>query len=400
MHLSSNAHASIDGDGSLCISLADSSLKMQKPFIYQAEAGKKRQRSGAFRLLPGGDIGFSVASYDPSRPLIIDPILSFSTYLSPLAANANIVATDASGNSYISGYGTLGIPVTAGAFAGCSTCTTNNVVTFLSKLSPDGTTLLYSTVLGGNSFAQPTGLAVDTNGDAIVSGWTAATDFPVKNGQQIAPLNNTYAGFLVSLSPDGSALNYSTLFGTSPSASMTYANAVAVDSSGNAYVTGTTGNGFFTTPGALNQGGGGTYGNQFNVFLAKFSPSGSLVYSAVLGAADPQNGGDGPIGSEAIAVDAAGDAFVAGQAGILWPTSGNAYLTQIAGTMPYATPFVTKVAPDASTLIYSTFLDYAYAVNGLAALSDGSVFIAGTDPGSTSGYAHQAQHSVENRNRS
>lgn len=383
MHLSSNAHASIDGDGSLCISLANGSLKMQKPFIYQAEAGKRRQRSGAFRLLPGGDIGFSVAAYDPSRPLIIDPVLSFSTYFSPLAESAGLVATDASGNSYISGYGTLGIPVTAGAFAGCSTCTTSNVVTFLSKLGPDGTTLLYSTVLGGNSFAQSTGLVVDANGDAILSGWTGATDFPVKNGQQIAPLNNSYAGFLLSLSPDGSSLNYSTLLGTSPSPSMTYANAVAVDASGNAYVTGTTGNGFFTTPGALNQGGGGTYGNEFNVFLAKFSPSGSLVYSAVLGAADPQNGGGGPIGSEAIAVDAAGDAFVAGQAGILWPVSGNAYLTQIAGSMPYATPFVTKVAPDATTLLYSTFLDYAYVVSGIAALSDGSVFIAGSAPGSS-----------------
>jgi hypothetical protein len=386
MHLSSNAHASIDGDGSLRISLADGSLKMQKPFLYQTEAGKKRQRNGAFRLLPNGDIGFSVAAYDPGRLLIIDPVLSFSTYLSPSAANANLVATDASGNSYISGYGAVGIPVTTGAFVGCSTCTLNNGVTFVSKLSPDGTTLLYSTVLGGNSFAQPTGLAVDANGDAIVSGWTAATDFPVKNGQQIAPFNNNYAGFVFSLSPDGSSLNYSTLLGTSPSfspISMTYANAVAVDASGNAYVTGTTGNGFFTTPGALNQGGGGTYGNNFNVFLAKFSPSGSLVYSAVLGAADPQNGGAGPIGSSAIAVDAAGDAFVAGQAGILWPITGNAYLTQIAGSTPYATPFVTKVSPDATSLLYSTFLNYALAVNGIAVLSDGSVFIAGTDPGSS-----------------
>ncbi|MBB5329011.1 choice-of-anchor D domain-containing protein [Tunturiibacter gelidoferens] len=386
MHLSGNTSASLDGGGSLCIPLAHGSLKMQKPFIYQADAGKKIQRSGAFRLLPGGDIGFSVAAYDSSRPLIIDPVLSFSTYLSPAAENANLIATDAAGNNYVSGYGSLGIPVTSGAFAGCSTCTVSNVVTFVTKLSPDGTTLLYSTVLGGNSSAQPTGLAVDANGNAIVSGWTGATDFPVKNGQQIAPLNNAYAGFLVSLSPNGSSLNYSTLLSTSPSfnpSSMTYAKAVALDSSGNAYVTGTTGNGFFTTPGALNQGGGGDHANQFNIFLAKFSPSGVLAYSAVLGAADPQNGGDGPIGSSAIAVDATGDAFVSGQAGILWPVSGNAYRTQIAGSMPYAAPFVTKVAPDASSLLYSTFLDYAYVVNGIAALPDGSVFIAGTSPGSS-----------------
>jgi hypothetical protein len=385
MHLSSNAHAWVDGDGSLRISLAGGSLTMQKPFLYQTEAGKRKQRSGAFRVLPGGDIGFSVAVYDRSLPLVIDPILSFSTYLSPLAEDANLIAVDSTGNNYVSGGATLGFPVTSGAFAGCATCTANNVVTFVSKLSPNGSTLLYSTMLGGNSFAQPTGLAIDANGDVIVSGWTGATDFPVKNGQQIAPLNNAYAGFLFSLSPNGSSLNYSTLLNASPAfgtSSMTYAQAVALDSSGNAYVTGTTGNGFFTTPGALNQGGGGIYGNEFNVFLAKFSPTGGLVYSAVLGAADPQNGGGGPIGSSKIAVDAAGDAFVAGQAGILWPISANAYRAQIAGAMPYAAPFVTKVAPDATSLLYSTFLDYAYVVEGIAALSDGSVFIAENDPDS------------------
>lgn len=385
MHLSKDAHSSIDRDGNLCISVADGSLKMRKPFLYQTEGRERRERSGAFRLLPRGDIGFSIPAYDRSLPLVIDPILSFSSYFSPLAGTANLVATDASGNNYISGSGSLGIPVTAGAFAGCSTCTVNNPVTFVSKFNPDGTALLYSTVLGGEGYAQPTGLAVDANGDAIVSGWTAAADFPVKNGQPIAP-PSLNAGFLVSLSADGTSLNYSTLLGAAPSytlGSMTYALAVAVDASGDAYVTGTTGNGFFTTPGALNQGGGGTYGNSSNVYLAKFSPSGNLVYSAVLGDADPQNGGGGPIGPEAIAVDAAGDAFVAGQAGILWPVSGNAYLTQIAGPMPYAAPFVTKVAPDATGLLYSTFLDYAYVVNGIAALADDSVFVAGTDPGAS-----------------
>ena len=159
---------------------------------------------------------------------------------------------------------------------------------------------------------------------------------------------------------------------------MTYAAAVALDSSGNAYVTGNTGGGFFTTAGALNQGGG-----EFSVFLAKFSPAGALLYSAVLGNADPQNGGGGPIGASAITVDEAGDAYVAGQAGTLWPISSNAYLKQIAGPMPYAAPFVAEVAPDAKSLLYSTYLDYAYVVSGIAVLSDGNVFVAGSDVGAS-----------------
>jgi hypothetical protein len=160
----------------------------------------------------------------------------------------------------------LGFPVTSNAFAGCATYTTNSVVAFISKLSPDGTTLLYSTVLGGNSFAQPTGIAVDANGNVIVSGWTGATDFPTKSGQAITKQNNNYVGFLVSLSADGCSLNYGTLLGSSPSSglnTMTYAMAVALDWSGNAYVTGETGNGFFHCSRRFEPGGRRKFRQQF-----------------------------------------------------------------------------------------------------------------------------------------
>ena len=376
----------LDHDGNLRIELADGAITFERPVAYQMVAGVRRTVDAAFTVDRDGTVRFRVGSYDRTEKLVIDPVLSFSTYLSSLASDANLIATDASGNNYVAGYATLGFPVTSGAFAGCTNCSTNSVVTFISKLSADGTSLMYSTVLGGNSFAQPTGIAVDGNGNVVVSGWTGASDFPTKNGQPIAVQNNNYVGFLVSLSPDGSSLNYGTLLGSSPSSSqsaMTYATALALDSSGDAYVTGDTGNGFFTTTGALNQSGGGDFGNEFNVYLAKFSPTGTLMYSAVVGAADPQNGGGGPIGASAIAVDAAGDAFVAGQAGILWPITSNAYLKQIAGSTPYATPFVTKVASDAKSLLYSTYLDYAYVVTGIGVLSNGNVFVAGNEVGAS-----------------
>jgi hypothetical protein len=373
----------LENDGNLRIELADGAITFKRPVAYQMVASGRRSVDADFVVGSDGTVRFRLGSYDTTEKLVIDPVLSFATYLSSLAPDANLIATDASGNNYVAGYATLGFPTTSGAFAGCANCMANVVVTFISKLSADGTSLIYSTVLGGSNFAQPTGIAADANGNVLVSGWTGASNFPTKNGQPIAA-QDSYVGYLVSLSPDGSSLNYGTLLGSSPSSNqggMTYATAVALDSSGNAYVTGETGNGFFTTAGALNQGGGGDFGNQFNVYLAKFSPTGTLIYSAVLGAADPQNGGGGPIGASAIAVDASGDAFVAGQAGILWPISSSAYLNTIAGSMPYATPFVTKVASDAKSLIYSTYLDYAYVVTGIATLSNGNVFVTGNYAG-------------------
>ena len=383
MRYSGARRLTLTSEGDLRVAIVDGDLIVRAPHIYQDAPGRRQERSGRFVLRGKDEVAFQVDAFDPALPLVIDPVLDYATYLSPLASEANLIATDATGNSYVSGYATLGYPVTPNAFSSCGGCTTDNVVTFISKLSADGTSLLYSTVLGGNSYTQPTGIAVDANGNTLLSGWTAATDFPTKSGQPIAPLNNGSVGFLVSLSADGSSLNYGTLLGSGPDSGFTpssYAAAVALDSSGNAYITGTTGGGFVTTSGTLNQGGGGDSSNG-DVFLAKFSPTGSLIYSAVLGNSDGQNGGAGPTGASAITVDAAGDAYVAGQAGTLWPISSNAYLNQIAGPMPYATPFVTKVAPDAKSLVYSTYLDYAYVVTGIAALPNGDVFVTGNSPG-------------------
>ena len=376
----------LDENGDLRIGMAGGQIIFERPIAYQTVAGARHNVDAAYSVDKNGMVHFRLGGYDATKKLVIDPVLDFATYLSSVPSGASLIATDAGGNNYIAGSTNLGFPVTSGAFAGCANCTAGSGVTFISKLSADGTNLIYSTMLGGNSFAQPTGIAVDGNGNVLVSGWTGASDFPTKNPQPIAPPDNAYLGFLVSLSADGSSLNYGTMLGSPPSvspAATTYASAVAVDSSGNAYVTGETGDGFFTTPGALNQAAVGMSRNSFDVYLAKFSPTGTLIYSAVLGTADPQNGGGGPIGASALTVDSAGNAYVAGQAGILWPISSNAYLKEIAGSMPYATPFVTKVAPDAKSLVYSTYLDYAYEVTGIAVLSNESVFVTGNGVGAS-----------------
>ena len=280
LHLSEHAHATIKDDGEMTIALSGGNLRMHKPVIYQDAPGGRQLRKGGFHLLADGDIGFTVENYDHQRPLVIDPVLSFSTYLAPVANASNYIATDSSGNNYLAGYTVLGFPMTAGAFAGCGTCTANEIVTFVSKLSADGKTLVYSTLLGGNDYTQPYGISVDANGNALVAGRTEATDFPTKNGQPAGTGGTaTYFGFLTSLSPDGSSLNYSTLLGGIPpsgESTSTAVSALALDAAGNSYVAGGTNSSLYPyTAGAVNNGSP-TY-QVSQIFLSKFSPAGALV---------------------------------------------------------------------------------------------------------------------------
>jgi hypothetical protein len=385
LHFSEHAHAAIANDGEMTIALSSGNLRMHKPVIYQDAPGGRQLRRGAFHLLADGDIGFTVENYDHRRPLVIDPVLSFSTYLAPVANANNHIATDGSGNNYMAGYTTLGFPVTPGAFAGCGTCTANETVAYVSKLSADGKTLIYSTLLGGNNYTQAFGISVDVNGNALVAGNTQATDFPTKNGQAAGTGGaDVLYGFLTSLSPDGSSLNYSTLLGGLPPSGgtgNTSISAMTVDAAGNAYVTGNTSSSLYPyTAGAVNNGAP-IDGAQ--VFLSKFSPAGALIYSAFLGNPAGQNTGGGPVGASAVAADDAGNAFVAGQAGTLWPTTSGVYLQQIPGAQPYAAPFVTEVAAGGASVLYSTYLGYANLVSGIVVVPSGNVFVAATGAGPT-----------------
>jgi hypothetical protein len=382
LHLSPDAHATLDSHGELTIALPAGNLQMHKPVIYQDLPGGRQPRSGGFRLLPGGDITFTVGSYDSHRTLVIDPVLSFSTYLSAHGTDGAYVATDSSGNSYLTGIASLGFPQTTGALQGCGTCTTNEIISYVSKLSPDGKSLIYSTLIGGNGYTQSNALAVDASGNALVVGRTQATDFPVKNGQTVGPSSGAfYYGFLLSLSADGSSLNYGTLLGGSPNGQSmdTEVTAIAVDPAGNAYISGDTGSTLYPyTTGALNNGPPGNYGSQ--VFVSKFGPTGTLGYSAFLGEPDipPSVGGEGPTGVNAMAVDAAGNVYVAGAASTLWPTTSGVYLQQTSGTQA----FLAKLVAGGGSFAYSTFLPNSI-IMGMVTLADGSAFVGGYGAAST-----------------
>jgi hypothetical protein len=380
---------SLDATGELRIVLANGELAFHKPMVYQNTARGKQTREGRFVLLGRDQLGFAIGDYDHSQPLFIDPVLSYASYLANLSLYVYGVAADSAGNAYVIGLTfSLNYPITPGAFqTTCNTCTSNSPDVFITKFNANGTGQVFSTYLGGSGYDQPAAIAVDANGNVVVAGYTQSADFPLKNpishGSVIQYETN---GFVASVSADGSALNYASILGggtpqyESPT---TYATALALDASGNAYITGTTDSPVFpVTTGALNWG---TPGYPESIaYVSKFSTTGSLVYSALLGNSSIYGGGGaGGTGATAINVDTQGNAYLAGSAGSLWPTTSGAYQTQFLLVNNNNDPFVTKVSADGSTLLYSTFLGADAAITGMAVNGAGEVYVTGNSAPST-----------------
>jgi hypothetical protein len=364
--------------GDLMIQTAQASIEFQRPFAYQETSKGKVEVAVAYRM-SRDRVTFDVGTYDRSLPLVIDPVLDYSTFLSDTSFGTAHIATDSAGNTYITSLMfDPTYPTTPGSLQPqCASCPgTPDVI--ITKLSADGSGQVYSTFLGGANDDEPFSIAVDGKGNAIVVGRTDSADFPVKNPASTPSGSpGTTFAFVSSLSADGSALNYSTLLGIG----FSLATSVAVDSTGNAYVTGNTPDpNFPVTPGALHavqKNAGDTL-----IFLSKFLPTGALSYSAIVGDAEPQNGGGGPIGAQSVAVDGSGNAYTYGNAGTLWPITPGAFQTTIPGQLPFAAPFVSKVAPDGASLVYSTFVGDGSQSIAIAVDSAGQAILSGLGPNS------------------
>jgi len=285
----------------------------------------------------------------------------YATYLG--GANADIglgIAVDSTGSAYVVGStSSQNFPVTLGAvqahFAG-------NTDVFVTKLSPDGSSLVYSTYLGGTAFDTAAAITLDSSNNVYVGG-LASNDFPTTSGAYRAQGSGA---FVAKLNPTGTALAYSTFLGDSSSG---ITSGIAVDSTGNAYAGGTTSSSnFLTTPGAIRSTIG--TGNS-GAFLVKLNSTGSAaLYSALLG-------GNGYSFGGSVAVDSQGNAYVAGSTDAPdFPVTAGAFQTSGAGG---ADAFVAKLNPSGSALVYGTLLG-GKAVDtaaGLAIDSAGNAFIAG-----------------------
>jgi hypothetical protein len=360
---------SVDSHGNLVIQTAGGSLMELAPVAYQVNAdGSHSAVSDHYVLEGNGRVGFAVGAYDPTRPLIIDPTLSYSSYLSAIGYS---VAVDSAGDAYVAASAPSTFPTTPGAFQ-----TTGQGI-LVAKLNPAGTALLYATFLGNNNGGgvgphipptHATSIAVDSAGDAYLTG-TTLSGLPTTPGA----LQSTYTGgatseggegFFTVLNPTGSGLVYSTYLpgvaggeGGGPvgeSVGQSYPNdAIAIDSAGNAYLAGTAFAGLPTTAGAYqttdpNAGGPAAYFMEINPQL---SGSASLVFSTYLGASNGPDFGTG------IAVDSSGKAYVTGVTTTAAFATPGAYQTAYAGGVWDV--FVAKIDPTQSgpaSLVYATLL--------------------------------------------
>jgi uncharacterized protein (TIGR03437 family) len=375
-------------DGDLVVTAANGAITFHKPVVYQLVNGRRRAVEGSFALLAGYTAGFRLGSYDRAKPLVIDPVLAYSTYLGGTGnATGNAIAVDTAGNAYVAGgASSTDFPVTPGAFQ-----KTNHAgAAFVTKLNPSGTALVYSTFLNGSTGGSTAyALAVDGAGNAYITGDTGGSDFPVTPGAfQTANPRGGFAPFVTKLNPAGTALVYSTyLGGKGSSGSGPYGvnsddvpHGVALDGSGNAYVVGgAASTDFPVTPGAFQTTNNAAAAPSLNAFVTKLNPTGTaLVYSTYLGG----NGADGADSATGVAVDGSGNAYIAGGARSTdFPVTPGAFQTRNrAAATASSNAFITKLNPAGTALVYSTYLGGSGGdgAGGVAVDSGGNAYIAGS----------------------
>jgi hypothetical protein len=361
----------------------DPEVRWHKPVVYQAAAGRTVQKhcpadlvgappadaasgqtflEGRYVLKGDDQVAFAIAVHDPTRPLIIDPVLSYATYLGGRGDDGGFgIAVDGAGNAYVTGStSSTDFPTSnpqQPTIHGVSNA-------FVAKLDLAGTTLLYATYLGGSGADSGGGIAVDSAGNAYVTGSTSSTDFPTSNPLQPRYGGGSYDAFVAALDPAGATLLYATYLGGS---GIDAGLGIAVDNAGNAYVTGLTSSGNFPTSNPLQPTyGGGSY----DAFVAALDPAGvTLLYATYLGG----SGSDEGFG---ITVDSGGSAYVTGSTSSEdFPTSSPLQPTIGGGS----DAFVAALDPTGATLRYATYLGGSAddGGQGIAVDSAGNAYVTG-----------------------
>jgi uncharacterized protein (TIGR03437 family) len=422
------ARPSVDAAGNSVLHAPNGPATFRRPVVYQMDGDRKTRVEGWYAVA-GNEIRFRVGRYDHSQVLMIDPVLSYATYLAGSSTDyignttgpgngqgsTQGIAVDSSGSAYVTGYtyssdfpsknGYQGsLPSKAGQWPSA----------YVTKFSPDGTSLVYSTYLGGNGTEEAFGIAVDINGEAYVTGMTNSVNFPTTAGayQTVCdPLasnlpppypagcnSGNSSAFVTKLNATGTGLVYSTFLSGN-------ATGIAVDSAGRAYVAGWEAQNcqtsytyqacFPITSGAVIGGSLTTGGSPQYGYVSVFDPTGAkLLYSTMYGDLNGLacNSGCGPTFATGVTVDANGDFYLIGHthAGKLPTTSGVVQPTTLLDPANNNSPawrgFIAKFNPVASaagaSLAWGTYLgghtsntsDY---LSGITVDGAGNVYVTG-----------------------
>jgi uncharacterized repeat protein (TIGR01451 family) len=377
LHYSGADRIGIDPSGDLVLHIDGDELRQRLPVVYQESGGRRHQVRAAYRRLSAREFGVDLAAYDVSLPLVIDPVLVYATYLGGSGdEQGQGIAVDASGNAYVTGLtASSDFPTVNPLQASIG----GNNDAFVTKLNATGSALVYSTYLGGSNFDVAQGIAVDASGNAYIAGFTNSGNFPTVNPLQ-ASIGGNNDAFVTKLNATGSALLYSTFLGGSGADA---GSGIAVDASGNAYITGNTSSSNFPTVNALQPSYGG--GSE-DAFVSKLTASGSaLLYSTYLGGSALDRGAG-------IAADASENAYVTGPTNSSNFPTVNPLQASIGGSND---AFVTKLNASGSVLLYSTYLGGSSGdvSTGIACDASGNAYITGATASSNFPTVNPAQAS-------
>lgn len=358
-------------NGDLLVRIGGQTVRQHAPVIYQENDGVKTMIAGGYALNSSSKnttVGFTVGDYDRDKPLVIDPVVVFSTYLGGTGGDdlftsesAFNLAVDAAGTIYLTGVTPSGdFPTVNGQQPGSG----GSFDAFVTRMNSTGTALLYSTYYGGNDDDRAFGLALAPTGEVFISGSTFSTNLPT-----VTPFQNINRGFndgFIARFSNTGALSYATYFGGTGSDTTTFVKNQGLDV---VVFGGSTGSADYPVANAIQP----LHGGQTDIAVGKLNlTTNTLVFSTFLGG----QGTDSTIFSSG-AVDAAGNIYIGGVAGsINYPTTPGAYQVENNGSDDVV---ITKLNPTGSALIYSTYIggNLIDSADALAIDAEGNAYVTG-----------------------
>jgi uncharacterized repeat protein (TIGR01451 family) len=370
----------MDSVGDLVLRADNEEIRLHKPYVYQEVHGVRQPISASYKRLGSEPkVGFQIAAYDASKPLIIDPILNYFTFLQGNKSDiGNSISLDIAGNIYLTGFtGSTDFPVVNPLQSSPGGGPLGDA--FVAKLNSTGTAIVYTTYLGGNGVDMGQGIAVDTSGNAYVTGITHSTNLPATGGvfdpscgtdglcNGVGSINFSDA-FVAKLNATGNTLLYLTYLGGSKNDE---GFGVAVDGFGNAYITGGTESLDFFGINGLQTFNAGVQ----DAFVVKLNLGGTApIYATYLG-------GSGLDSGHGIAIDLSGNAYITGRTGSLNFPTRNPFQATL-GSVPLIADdaFLVKLNTFGNNLLYATYLGGSNTDGGFGVAVDkvGYAYVTGT----------------------